>query len=195
MNRSISSLGAGARRSAPGAALLAALLLALPMRAEASVASDVCQPGWTTGTTCNISGLPVVTVPSTLDFGNSAVVFKTGAILTLATGGMMRSVDILANSVTFEPNSRIFGNGDDAIVTITATAGDVTMQSSGSSISRINLSGFAAGYLSISASGRVVVDGLVDVSATGTDSSAGSVDITAGADVQIDRDIAAGAAG
>ena len=179
------------RAATLGAVLFSALLLATPGTASATVASDLC-----TGDPCNITASALITPGSVLDFGTAALVVKTGVNLAISDPtAMSRTVDVIARSVTFEPNAKLLGNGDDALVTITATNGDVDLQSSGSAISKIALNGFAAGYLSIAATGRVLIHGLIDVSASGTDSSAGSVDISAGADVDINRDISAGASG
>jgi len=179
------------RAATLGAVLFSALLLATPGTASATVASDLC-----TGDPCNITASALITPGSVLDFGTAALVVKTGVNLAISDPtAVSRTVDVIARSVTFEPNAKLLGNGDDALVTITATNGDVDLQSSGSAISKIALNGFAAGYLSIAATGRVLIHGLIDVSASGTDSSAGSVDISAGADVDINRDISAGASG
>ena len=160
------------RAATLGSVLFSALLLATPGTASATVASDLC-----TGDPCNITASALITPGSVLDFGTAALVVNTGVNLAISDPtAMSRTVD-------------------DALVTITATNGDVDLQSSGSAISKIALNGFAAGYLSIAATGRVLIHGLIDVSASGTDSSAGSVDISAGADVDINRDISAGASG
>ena len=120
------------RAATLGSVLFSALLLATPGTASATVASDLC-----TGDPCNITASALITPGSVLDFGTAALVVKTGVNLAISDPtAMSRTVDVIARSVTFEPNAKLLGNGDDALVTITATNGDVDLQSSGSAISK-----------------------------------------------------------
>jgi len=162
----------------------AAVALAIPGWAHATAPSDLC-----TGNPCNVTASITVDPNSDLDFGDGTqLVLKATAIVTLGGSGP-RSLTMRAGSIVMEPGARILGNGDGAQITLQATMGNLVLQSSGATLSRIVVASDNAGGIDLSASGNIDVSGLLDATSTSDDSVGGSISITAGGTVAINRDI------
>lgn len=173
-----------------GALLLGAIaLLARPRDAAATTAADLC-----TGDPCNVSANVTVTPGSMLDFGTAELRIKAAKSMTLGGTGV-RSLDIRARRVTLEAGASILGGGDDASVSILATGGPIVLQKSGTTFSKIDLSGVSVGYLTLEASGDVTLNGRLLLNGSGSDSSGGSLDIVSGGALLFGAEVRAGAAG
>ena len=186
----------GAR--AGSALAIAGLLLLRPALASALAPGDLC-----TGNPCNVSGSYSVPAGSRLDFGAStALRLRPSAVLTVGSAPGARVITLVARSIVLEPGARIMGNGDDAVVVLQASDGDIDVQSAGTTLARIVVRSDAgttqrgsAGTISLDATGNLTVSGLFDAGASGPDATGGSIDLTAGGSVAISRDLVFGATG
>jgi cysteine-rich repeat protein len=167
--------------------LVVALALATPGVAGATVPADLC-----TGNPCNVTASIVVDPGSVLDFGAATQLrLKGSAILTVGgVPGAFRSITLRAGSIVMEAPSRILGNGDGAAVTLEALAGAIDLQGTGSTVSRIVVTGESAGSIDLIATANVTVSGTLDVTGIGEDGVGGSISITAGESVALNRDVA-----
>lgn len=188
-------------RPLPSAFLLPSLLLlALAAPAAATVPADLC-----VGNPCQVTGSKVVDPNSVLDFpAGTNLVFKTGSTVTLAANGTLaRSMTIRAATITLEPNARIVAlpipDGPlawgYAILSLEATDGDLTLQASGSTLSRIDGQGNYATSVSLSAAGNLTVNGSILVNGTGSNPYGGDLELVAGGDVVVTTDLATTASG
>lgn len=168
--------------------------------AAATTADDVCAPS---ADPCLVSGTVTVTPGSVLDFGSRALVFPggSGKKLELGPGTGLRTMTIMAGSVTIEPGSAILGKA--GFVDI-YTQGSVIVRRSGSTRARIDVSDqvFPGGITieTTGPDGDVIVEGTVTAQGTGIDAGAGGIDITAsgstaGGDVVIQGELLAGGGG
>jgi len=172
------------------ALLLATAIVLRPGAAGATAPSDLC-----TGDPCILADDAVVTPGSVLDFGAAEFRIAAGKTLLLGEGPGTRSLSITARQVTLEAGSSIEGGGDAAEVSIASTAGVVHLRAEGSTASKIDLSGFSAGYLSIQASHDLLVEGRIVATGSGTDSSGGTVDLACAGSAVLFGDVSAGATG
>jgi cysteine-rich repeat protein len=159
--------------------------------ASATVPADLC-----TGNPCTVTGAKTIDAGSNLAFGaGTDLVFAASAVVTVGPGAGLRTADITARSITLQAGARILGGGDISMVMLTATGGDLLLQSAGSTRSRIDLSANQGGTLIMSASGNVEVNGLVTTAGSGTDSQGGDISIDAGGTVTVSQALTSGAAG
>ncbi len=169
--------------------------------AFATVPSDLCTPHASsppsTGASCTITGAHVVDVGADLDFGSqtdlqldSSTVLRVGQ-----AAGAARSIRLAARSIALAPGARILGDGDAAIVQLEATGGNLELRSSGSTLSRIDVSSFTAGSIELVASGDVIAGGVLDVHGNGAEASAGDVMIDAGGAMRLSRQAEIGGTG
>lgn len=182
------------------AAVVCAALAAVASQALATTANDVCAP---TADPCLVNGTVIVTPGSVLDFGNRALVFPggSGKKLELGPGAGVRTMMILARSVTIEPGSAIIAKS--GFVDI-RTAGNVVVRRSGSTRARIDVSDQVfPGSITIQTAGPngdVIIEGTVTAQGTGIDAGGGTVDIsvsslTSGGDLVLQGEILAGGGG
>ena len=172
-------------------ALAACALTLVGATAQATVPADLC-----TGNPCTVTGSKTITPPVVLDFGATTdVVFAGSAIVTVGAGGL-REVQIVARSITLQAGARILGGGDLATVILSATGGALRLQASGSTKSRIDLSGNQGGSAFLQATGDIEVAGPITTQGSGTDSQGGdiSIDSSAGT-VTVSDQLNSGAAG
>lgn len=195
------SAGAGVHRppAAPArvawttlALLVAAFALILPRVALATLPGDLC-----TGNPCNVTATLTVDAGSDLDFGPATDLrLKGTAVLRVGTAAAgARSLRLAARSIVLEPGARILGDGDDAFVALAATGGAIELQSSGSTLSRIDVSGLIAGIVDLRTTGDVLIAGMLDAHGAGDDAVGGEVTIAAQGGVTISRDPELGASG
>ena len=164
--------------------MVSVLTLTMPGSALATTASQLC-----TGNPCVITAALTIEAGSNLDFGSAAVRLTPNARLTVGAGAPPRSVSIRSASLVFEPGARLLGGGDDADVTIVTTVGNFELQSSGASKSKIDLNSPFAGVLSITAEGDALLDGVIDIGASGPDGFAGLLDVTAGGRIALTQQL------
>jgi hypothetical protein len=183
------SVAAILKGSARLAALVATILaLTAPAHAlTACTAADISAQESNCPTTgaCTIANVFNVGDVCTLDFSTRAVTL-TGKLI-IGSG----SVAIKVGSLTIAPGGFIDGRGgqssapgnDGGSVTIVAT-GAVTVQKSGSTDGRIDVSGNAsAGTVEITAGGAVTISGRIEASDLSSTAVGGLVRITAGGDL------------
>ena len=145
------------------------LALAAAVPAHATVPADLC-----TGNPCTVSGAKTITPPVVLDFGAADLVFASNAVVTVGAGGL-REVQILARSITMQAGARILGGGDLATVIMNATDGTLRLLASGSTKSRIDLSGNQGGSVTLLATGNIEIAGPITTAGSGTDSQGGDI--------------------
>jgi cysteine-rich repeat protein len=190
----------GMSMSAVRVALILGLSVVLARGALATTADDVCAPS---DDPCTVNGTIIVEPGSVLDFGSRALVLpgRSGNRLELDTGTGVRTMTILAGSLTIEPGSLIRANG--GIVDI-QTLGSVIVRASGSTLGRIDVSDpVLPGILDIETTGPdadVIIEGVLTGAGTGTEGGNTSIDIsasgaTSGGDVVLQGQILAGGGG
>src|SRR5262245_60823144 len=162
------------------------LCLGLVPAVEATTADDICS-----GNPCVVQKGTTITVDpgSVLDFGARDLRLMGGAKLVVGAGSMT----IKVRNLTLEPASGLLGAG--GMIEVDAT-GIIDVGRAGTSISRIDVAGDAAGSISLNAVGNVVIEGVLDASSTAVDQFAGDITIM-GASIQIpgEIDIHGGTAG
>jgi cysteine-rich repeat protein len=167
---------------------LALLLLAHGLAAGATTVNDLCSAPnvvqgnkpcacTTTPLRCRFTGVAGVTSPSTLDFGTRSVELAPGAKIQVAARG---SFTILAAGLDMQATK----NGASGLLapggTIDVrTTGDIAVRRLGGNVSRIVGGDAATGITLDSATGDIIVDGLLDAAATVDSPNAGDVTLTA----------------
>ncbi len=160
--------------------------------AQASVAADICS-----GTPCTVTGSRVVDAGSDIDFGGSTDLrLAAGAVLEVGpSADPLRKIRLRARSIVLEPGARILGDGDAAAVSLEASGGRIELQASGSTLSRIDVSGLAAGSIDLVATGDVLIAGTLLATGIGADAQGGEIAISAGGRVATSRDISVAGSG
>jgi hypothetical protein len=96
-------------------------------------------------------------------------------VVTIGPVGAFRMIAIDAKSITLQGGAKILGGGDSSQLMLTATAGDLRLQASGTTRSRIDVGGNQAGEVDLESSGDTEISGLVLAHGTGTDSQGGVI--------------------
>ncbi len=169
-----------------------ALVAAFVSPARATVESDLC-----TGNPCVVSSDITVDAGSVLDFTGQSLVIATGTDITVGPGDNARTLEITADDITFQPNGRILGGGDRAVVTLITVAGDIVLSTTGSNRSRIDVRPDVdeAGNIFLDSFGDALIDGILDASASGLDASAGFIDVRANGSITFSQDVTAEGSG
>jgi cysteine-rich repeat protein len=190
-------------RTLPSTFLLPSVLLlalvALTAPAGATVPADLC-----VGNPCQVTDAKLVDPNSVLDFpAGTNLVLKTGSVVSLAGNGVARGMTIRAATITLEPGARIVAlpipdgpiSWGNATLSLEATDGDLTLQNSGSTLSRIDGQGNWATSVSLSATGSLIVNGAILVNGTGSSPYGGDLELVASGDVIVSTDLATTASG
>ena len=180
--------------------LLALLLAGLAGRAAVATATtvnDLCSPpnvaqdGKPCACTaspalCRFTGLGGATSGSTLDFGTRAVEMAPGSKIMTSDGG---SFVVVAAALELQASTKgtsgLLAPGGTIDV---RTTGEIAVRRMGGNISRIVAGDAATGITLDSASGDIIIDGLLDTSATVSDPFAGDVTLS-GRHITISGDI------
>jgi cysteine-rich repeat protein len=154
------------------------LCLGLAPAADATTPDEICS-----GNPCVVlkNTTRNVTPGSVLDFGNRDLQLMGGAKLVVGAGSMV----IKVRNLTLEPASGLLGAG--GMIEVDAT-GTINVRRDGTSISRIDTAGDAAGSISLNAMGNVVIEGVLDASSTAVDQFAGDIAVI-GASIVIPGEI------
>ena len=151
-------VGRGAVKAFTRASIIALLVvLAHSSSAPATVASDLCPSGQDP---CEVNTAITVDPGSVIDLGGRGLQLDAAARVTLGAG----AVQILAGSVRLRPGARITGATGAAPSSLEIdTTGDIALEASGSTLSRIDLSAAPARAVRITlkAGGAITVAGII----------------------------------
>src|SRR5262245_33509103 len=158
-------------------ALLAALIRSPPARA--TVATDLCPSAQDP---CEVNTALTVDPGSVIDLGGRGLQLDAAARVTLGAG----AVQILAGSVRLRAGARITGATGAAASSLEIdTTGDIVLEASGSTLSRIDLStafnGNAGGTITLKAGGAITVAGTIASNGPNTEASGGDMVLTSAA--------------
>ncbi|HJQ84235.1 MAG TPA: hypothetical protein VKA21_09180 [Candidatus Binatia bacterium] len=164
----------GSRRLA---ALVGLALVAAATAARATTVDDVCAPG---SDPCVLDKTVAVTTDSTLDFGTRALEVRQRGVLDVGTGTMT----IRAGSLTVVPGGSLLGRGATGGTIVVVTTGAIAIQASGTTQSRIDVSGESpGGRIELTAGSAVTLAGNVIARATTTAGRGGIVIVRGGTDL------------
>ncbi|HEV7735569.1 MAG TPA: hypothetical protein VGR62_25565 [Candidatus Binatia bacterium] len=159
------------------AVMLGGLGAAAPANAQCNT-TQLCPAG---ANPCNITAACTVNAGTVFDIRPRALVIKEGKTLMIGVG--TSPLTIKAGSILFEKGSKIqatgttgaMGSGGAVVLQSTTT---FTMQSQGSTNSRIDVTGeISGGSVEITATGAVDINGLVQANATSPNGFGGLIDI------------------
>ena len=154
----------------------------------ASTPQDLCS-----GNPCTVTGTINVDAGSVLDFAGRDLILSTGSKLIIGAGPTPRVLTLTAKTITMAPGAQIrgFENGDLATVTLESTDGDVTMQSSGSTRSEINVKAdvIDGGNIRIVSTGAAILGGRLNTSASGEDATGGTIDVQAAGNISVTQEV------
>ena len=151
--------------------------LARSPSARATVAADLC-PG--AQDPCEVNTALTVDPGSVIDLTGRGLQLDAAARVTLGAG----TVQILAGSVRLRPGARITGATGAAPSSLEIdTTGDITLEASGSTLSRIDLSAApnSGGTITLNAGGAMTVAGLVLSNGPSTEAGGGSISLVSAA--------------
>jgi cysteine-rich repeat protein len=160
---------------ASAVALLVALTRSPPARA--TVATDLCPSG---ADPCEINTAITVDPGSVIDLTGRALQLDAAGRITLGAG----AVQILAGSVRLLPGARITGATGAAASSLEIdTTGDIVLQASGSTLSRIDLSAspVAGGAITLKAGGAITVAGNITSDGPSTEATGGNISLISAA--------------
>src|SRR5262249_51400570 len=160
---------------ASAVALLAALIPSPPARA--TVATDLCPSAQDP---CEVNTALTVDPGSVIDLTGRGLQLDAAARITLGAG----AVQILAGSVHLLPGARITGATGAAASSLEIDAtGNIALDASGSTLSRIDLSAapVAGGTITLKAAGAITVAGIIASNGPSTEASGGTIALTSAA--------------
>lgn len=173
-----------------GLGILAATLIAAPAGAV-SVPSDFC-----TGNPCTVVGTVNADAGSVVNFGGRDLIISGDIVI--GAGPPPRVLTLVAESITMSAGSLIRGFDDDrAEVTLESTTGNVTLVSSGTNRSEVDVRAdeIDAGNIIINSAGDAIIGGRLTASANGEDATAGTIEITAVGSIVITEEVNATGSG
>ena len=151
------------------------VVLACSSSARATVATDLCPAAQDP---CEVNTALTVDPGSVIDLGGRGLQLDAAARLTLGAG----AVQILAGSVRLRAGARITGATGAAASSLEIdTTGDIVLEASGSTLSRIDLSAapVVGGTITLKAGGAITVAGNITSDGPSTEASGGSISLTA----------------
>jgi cysteine-rich repeat protein len=160
----------------PALAGLVALLAALarPSAARATVAADLCPAAQDP---CEVNTALTVDPGSVIDLAGRGLQLDAAARITLGAG----AVQILAGSARLLPGARITGATGAAASSLEIDAtGNISLEASGSTLSRIDLSAApnAGGAITLKAGGAITVAGNIVSDGPSTEATGGNISLT-----------------
>ncbi len=168
-------VGRGAVKAFTRASIIALLVvLAHSSSAPATVASDLCPSGQDP---CEVNTAITVDPGSVIDLGGRGLQLDAAARVTLGAG----AVQILAGSVRLRPGARITGATGAAPSSLEIdTTGDIALEASGSTLSRIDLSAapVVGGAITLKAGGAITVAGNIMSDGPSTEATGGNISLT-----------------
>lgn len=164
--------------------------------AGGTIPSDLC-----TGNPCVVTSNVVVDAGSVLTFSGQSLVIAANVEVRVGAGANPRVMTLIADDILLEPGAKILGDpsagnnsdGDRAAVTLQSVVGDIVLQSSGPTISAIDVRADAieAGSITLTAANDALLDGELIATANGEDATGGQITVTASGSIVTGEEVTA----
>jgi hypothetical protein len=168
--------------------LAAVVVIVTALPAAAQVVTTTTATSSTT-TTTTLLLCPPAQNPCTIAGGSTVAagiydvrprdLLVTPGTSTIDTTG---NLTVMANNITFQPGATLLSPGSPDTMSggtvVFEADGTITMQSAGTSKSRIDATAVNGGQVSLTANGDITIDGLLVANATSRDGGGGEVDVT-----------------